>query len=36
MNDQQKDHDFARRVNRETRSDPDSPYAGKFLGIAGE
>ncbi len=23
-------------MNRETRSDPDSPYAGKFLGIAGE
>ncbi len=36
MNDQQKDHEFARRINRETRGNPDSPYAGKFLGIAGE
>lgn len=36
MNDQAKNHEFARRINRETRSDPASPYAGKFLGIADE
>ncbi len=36
MNDQAKNHEFARRINRETRSDPASPYAGKYLGIADE
>ncbi len=32
----QKNHEFARRINRETRQNPDSPYGGKFVGIAGE
>ena len=26
--------ELGRRINRETRADPDSPYAGKFVVIA--
>jgi hypothetical protein len=35
MNDQQRDRDLelARRVSREARNDPSSPYTGKFVGI---
>lgn len=36
MTDQEENSEFARRINRETRANPDSPYAGKFLGIAHE
>jgi hypothetical protein len=25
---------LARQINQEARSDPDSPYAGKYVGIA--
>lgn len=33
---QQRDHAFARRINHETRANPGSPYAHKYLGIANE
>ena len=36
LDEQERNHEFARRINRETRADPTSPYADKFLGIAGE
>ncbi len=31
---QKLNRELAERINREARSDPDSPYAGKFVGIA--
>lgn len=27
-------HELARQINEESRRDPNSPYAGKFVGIA--
>lgn len=30
---QQRNRELARRINEETRTHPDSPYAGKFVGI---
>ncbi len=36
LDEQEKNHEFARRINRETRANPTSPYANKFLGIAKE
>ena len=32
---QQKNLEVAQRVNRETRNDPNSPYAGKHVGVLG-
>jgi hypothetical protein len=31
---QELNRDLARRINAEARSNPQSPYAGKFVGIA--
>lgn len=31
---QQQNWEVAREVSRQTRANPDSPYAGKFLGVA--
>ena len=31
---QELNRDLARRINAETRSNPQSPYANKFVGIA--
>ncbi len=31
---QQQNWEVAREASRQTRADPDSPYAGKYLGIA--
>jgi hypothetical protein len=31
---QQRNRDLARAINEEARRDPDSPYAGKFVGLA--
>ena len=31
---QKANRELAERINDETRSDPTSPYAGKFVGIA--
>ena len=31
---QELNRDLARRINEEARKDPQSPYAGKFVGIA--
>lgn len=37
MNDeQQKNWEFARQLSREARANPDSPYAGKFVGVSGQ
>ena len=30
---QQKNQELARRINEEARTNPSSPYAGKFVGI---
>jgi hypothetical protein len=32
---QEQDSQLARVINREARSDPSSPYVGKFVAIAG-
>ena len=31
---EQRNRDLAQTINREARSNPNSPYAGKFVGIA--
>ena len=34
MNDEQQQHwEFARQLSREARANPDSPYAGKYVGV---
>ena len=33
---QEKNWQVARRINRETRADSDSPYAGKYIGVWNE
>ena len=33
---QRKDLELARRINRQVRTEPDSPYAGKYVGILRE
>jgi hypothetical protein len=32
---QEQNRALAERINQEARADPSSPYAGKFVGIAG-
>ena len=31
---QQRNRELAKRINEEARRDPQSPYAGKFVGLA--